>query len=66
MLLSVDRPDGGAPLEIAGNPIKLSGGGPTPKRRWPTLGEHTESVLRDELALDETEIEALRERGVVA
>jgi crotonobetainyl-CoA:carnitine CoA-transferase CaiB-like acyl-CoA transferase len=66
MLLSVERPDGGAPLEIAGNPIKLSDAGPTPKRRWPTLGEHTDAVLREELGMDADEIADLRERGVVA
>ncbi len=66
MLLSVERPDEGPPLEIAGNPIKLSDAGPTPKALWPTLGEHTDAVLTDELGLDSGEIADLRERGVVA
>ena len=66
MLLAIDRPDGGTPLEIAGNPIKLSGAGPTPSERWPTLGADTDAILRDELSLDPSAIADLRERGVVA
>lgn len=66
MLLRVERPDGGAPLEIAGNPVKLSDAGSTPARRWPTLGEHTDELLSSELDLDRGEIEALRASGVIA
>jgi formyl-CoA transferase len=65
MLLEVDRPDGGAPLLIAGNPVKLSGAGPTPKRRWPTLGQHTDAVLAEELGLSSVELEGLRATGVI-
>jgi formyl-CoA transferase len=65
MLLEIDRPDGEAPLLVTGNPVKLSGAGPTPRRRWPTLGEHTDAVLAAELGLGRAELAALRESGVI-
>ena len=66
MLLEIERPDAGAALLVTGNPVKLSGAGPTPKRRWPTLGQHTDAVLVEELGLTRSELEALRAKGVIA
>ena len=66
MLLEVERPDAGAPLLVTGNPVKLSGAGPTPRRRWPTLGQHSDAVLTAELGLDRAELDALRAEGVIA
>lgn len=65
MLLEIERPDGGPPLLVTGNPVKLSGAGATPRRRWPALGEHTEGVLAAELGLGRAELEALRQSGVI-
>ena len=65
MLLEVERPDGGRPLLVTGNPVKLSGAGPTPARRWPTLGEHTDAVLAAELGLGRAELGELRAKGVI-
>ena len=48
---------------VLANPIKLEGKR-VPSRRAPKLGEHTEAVLR-EAGLDDTEIEALRNAGVL-
>ena len=48
---------------VLANPIKLAGKR-VPSRRAPKLGEHTEAVLR-EAGLDDTEIEALRNAGVL-
>jgi crotonobetainyl-CoA:carnitine CoA-transferase CaiB-like acyl-CoA transferase len=47
-------------------PVRLAGG----HRRWyarpaPTLGQHTEEILRDLLGLDEGEIARLRADGVI-
>jgi len=65
MLLEIERPDGGAPLLVTGNPVKLSGAGPTPRRRWPTLGQHTDAVLAAELGLGRAELDELRAKGVI-
>ena len=65
MLLEVERPDGGPPLLVTGNPVKLSGAGPTPRRRWPTLGQHTDAVLGAELGLGPSELAELRAKGVI-
>jgi crotonobetainyl-CoA:carnitine CoA-transferase CaiB-like acyl-CoA transferase len=65
MLLEIERPDADAPLLVTGNPVKLSGAGPTPKRRWPTLGQHTDSLLAAELGLAPADLDRLRAKGVI-
>ncbi len=65
MLVEVPRPDAPSPVRVTGNPIKLSGLGEPPPRRWPLLGEHTEEILAEELGLSSPEIDDLRRRGVV-
>jgi crotonobetainyl-CoA:carnitine CoA-transferase CaiB-like acyl-CoA transferase len=65
MLLEVPRPDGAAPLLVTGNPVKLAGAGPTPVRRWPRLGEHTDPVLSNELGLTPSDLAQLRADGVI-
>jgi crotonobetainyl-CoA:carnitine CoA-transferase CaiB-like acyl-CoA transferase len=65
MLLEVARPDGGAPLLVAGNPVKLAGAGPTPRQRWPVLGAHTDAVLAAELGLAPPELARLRAAGAI-
>jgi crotonobetainyl-CoA:carnitine CoA-transferase CaiB-like acyl-CoA transferase len=65
MLLRIPRPDSDEPMLVVGNPIKLSGTPERPPRRWPTLGEHTEKVLRTELGLGDDDLRALREKKVV-
>ena len=54
-------------VDIVGSPILFGtkdGVGHAP-RRWPTLGEQTDEVLRDRLALSNDEIAALRDEGIV-
>ncbi len=65
MLIEVERPDAGRPIQIVGNPVKLSGAPEGPVRRFPLLGEQTAELLRDELGMESGEIEALAERGVI-
>ncbi len=65
MLIEVPRPDGGEPLLVVGNPIKLSGTAEGPVRSWPMLGEHTDAILAADLGLSQAEIADLRAKGVV-
>lgn len=53
-------------IPLVNQPVRFSGGKkPTDKQRSPVLGEHTDMVLREELALTETEIAALRAAHVI-
>ncbi|WP_063837110.1 CaiB/BaiF CoA transferase family protein [Phaeacidiphilus oryzae] len=62
MLVEYDRPDGvDRPILSPGNPVKLSRMTEGPLRRMPWLGEHTATVLREELDLDEAELHRLAE-----
>lgn len=65
MLIEVPRPDADRPLLVVGNPIKMSGASEGPVTRWPTLGEHTDEVLRADLGLSDADLAGLRERGVI-
>jgi crotonobetainyl-CoA:carnitine CoA-transferase CaiB-like acyl-CoA transferase len=68
MIVAMDRVDGdeGAPVLTPGNPVKLSNVSEEPERRVPWVGEHTADVLREELGLDDAELEALVDAGAVA
>jgi CoA:oxalate CoA-transferase len=64
MLVEVDQPGLGK-VRIAGSPIRLS---ETPGEVYapaPSLGQHTEDVLRGILGYSEDEIELLRKEGVI-
>ena len=65
MISRVERPDSEEPLLIVGNPIKLSNTPDAPDLRWPTLGQHTDEILRKDLGLEGDELEALRADGVI-
>ncbi len=60
MLVEVEPPNGGEPFVLPGNPVKMSAVAEGPETRMPWLGEHTDTVLAEELGLDGTEIERLR------
>jgi crotonobetainyl-CoA:carnitine CoA-transferase CaiB-like acyl-CoA transferase len=51
---------------VPGNPVKLSKVTEGPETRVPWVGEHTASVLTEELGLGEAELAGLRDRGVIA
>ena len=55
----------GAAVKLVASPMKLSNTPPRCDMPPPTLGQHTEEVLKDLLAQSETEITALREKGII-
>jgi crotonobetainyl-CoA:carnitine CoA-transferase CaiB-like acyl-CoA transferase len=66
MLVEMPRTDDVAePVLIPGNPVKMSKVAEGPETRVPWVGEHTDDVLRAELALDDTRLAALRAAGVI-
>jgi formyl-CoA transferase len=66
MLLEVPRPDGGRDMLVVGNPVKLSDVAEGPLRSFPSLGEHTDELLRATLGLSDVELARLRETGAIA
>ncbi|MCB1968951.1 MAG: CoA transferase [Geminicoccaceae bacterium] len=56
---------GSGTVPLLGNPIKMSATPPVYKCAPPTLGQHTDEVLRDMLELDEVELTRLREAGII-
>jgi formyl-CoA transferase len=62
-IVEVDHPTRGKYLTV-GNPVKLSDS-PTEVSPSPLLGEHTESVLREVLQLDEEQIAEIRASGAL-
>ncbi|MDQ0141319.1 CaiB/BaiF CoA transferase family protein [Cupriavidus necator] len=64
MLMTVNDPVWG-PVQVVGNPIKMSDVPEPAAGVPPRLGEHTEAVLRDWLHLDARQIQALRAGGIV-
>jgi crotonobetainyl-CoA:carnitine CoA-transferase CaiB-like acyl-CoA transferase len=67
MLVEMERSDGvDRPVIIPGNPVKLSKVAEGPESRVPWVGEHTRSVLAEELGLDDKAIDTLVADGVVS
>jgi crotonobetainyl-CoA:carnitine CoA-transferase CaiB-like acyl-CoA transferase len=66
MLVEYPRDDGGDPVLVPGNPVKMSRVQEGPETRMPWLGEHTDEVLSAELGLDADRLAALRAAGVTA
>ena len=65
MLIEVPRPDAERPMLVVGNPVKMSRMAEGPVERFPSLGQHTDEVLREVLALETAELDALRADGVI-
>ncbi len=65
MLIEVPRDDAERPMLVVGNPVKLSDVAEGPVRRFPSLGEHTDEVLREILDLGDDELAALRQTGAI-
>jgi crotonobetainyl-CoA:carnitine CoA-transferase CaiB-like acyl-CoA transferase len=66
MLVEVPHPGTARAMLVPGSPVKLSAAPEGPISRTPTLGEHTEAVLREALAIDDGELAALRRDGVIS
>jgi formyl-CoA transferase len=64
VIREVDYPPRG-PVKVIGNPIKLSAHDEAPLSPPPSIGQHTDAVLRRLLALPAAEIEALRRDGAI-
>ena len=65
MVVEVPHPTAGS-VKLIGSPIKLRGTPVVPTVAPPTLGQHTDEILRDSLGLEPKRIEELRNRGAVA
>jgi len=65
MVVDVDMP-GGRTVSMPGNPIKLSEEPETTYAPPPTLGQHTDDVLRELCGTSDSEIERLRAANVIA
>jgi crotonobetainyl-CoA:carnitine CoA-transferase CaiB-like acyl-CoA transferase len=64
MIVEYDHPDVGR-VRLPGNPIKMSGVTGTISKPAPRLGEHTDAVLHELLALTPDRIAALRAEGAI-
>jgi crotonobetainyl-CoA:carnitine CoA-transferase CaiB-like acyl-CoA transferase len=64
MIVEYEHPEVGR-VRLPGNPIKFDGMGRTISNPAPRLGEHTDAVLRDLLALPPARIAELRAQGVI-
>jgi succinate---hydroxymethylglutarate CoA-transferase len=64
MIETVEHPTVGD-LKLVGLPYKFSGTPASVRRPPPTLGEHTDEILREELGLDAAAIAVLRRDGVI-
>jgi formyl-CoA transferase len=53
-------------VSVVGNPISFGTTPPASPRRWPLIGEDTDRVLTQRLALEPSELASLRTQGVIA
>jgi len=64
MVVEVEHPECG-PIKLLNSPIKFSETKPKIRSPPPTLGQHTDEILREHLGMSEHEIKHLRERGII-
>lgn len=58
--------DACGPMKLVNTPVKWSYSQPGIRSAPPTLGQHTDEVLRDVLGMDRRDIESLRKEGIVS
>ena len=64
MVVEVDHPECG-PLKLVNTPVKYSHSKPRFRSPPPTLGQHTDEILRDHLGMQKDQISKLKAQGVV-
>lgn len=64
MVAEIDHPKAG-PIRVIGSPLNFSDSKLRPYEAPPTLGQHTETILKERLGLDNARIKALRESGAI-
>jgi crotonobetainyl-CoA:carnitine CoA-transferase CaiB-like acyl-CoA transferase len=64
MIVDLEHPKAG-PIRVTGLPLKLSDTPGEIHSPPPLLGQHTEEVLADWLKIGASEVEGLRQEGVV-
>lgn len=64
MVLEVDHPECG-PLKLVNTPVKYSHSKPRLRSPPPTLGQHTDEILREHLGMEKDQISELKSKGVV-
>jgi succinate--hydroxymethylglutarate CoA-transferase len=65
MVTEVDHPACG-PIKLVNTPVKYSDSKPGIRSPPPTLGQHTEEILREFCDMNEADIQSLKDEGVVA
>ena len=65
MVVEVPHPTAGS-VKLIGSPLKLRGTPVVPPMAPPTLGQHTDEILRESLGMDAARIATLRGTGAVA
>ncbi len=65
MTVDMHHPHAKGPVKLIANPLRLSKTPVSYDRAPPTLGQHTQEVLKELLALPESEFEQLRAQGIV-
>jgi crotonobetainyl-CoA:carnitine CoA-transferase CaiB-like acyl-CoA transferase len=64
MVAQVHHPTAG-PLRLLGTPLKLSDTPGSVQAPPPTLGQHTDAILQQDVGLSERDVQRLRQEGVV-
>ena len=65
MVKEVEHPTCG-PIKLVNTPVKYSESTPGIRMPPPTLGQHTDEVLKDTLGISDAEVDSLRNEGIVA
>lgn len=55
----------GQPLDLVGSPFHIAGWNPPPPLAPPTLGQHTDEILKEMLGLDPERLTDLRREGII-